>query len=108
MQRVFRAAVGVLVVASVFGVAAQQPAHPGPAAGAKASGTTSGRGSAGLIPGTRSNVFTTIQGNALNSTNGVLSDTVVRLRDIRFGRVVEVTTTDKAGLFAFRAVDPGT
>ncbi len=111
MQRDFTATVGVFVVASVLGAAARQPAQTTAAAKAPATGTrplagsTSGR--PGLLAGTRANVFTTIQGNALNSTNGALPDTVVRLRDIRFGRIVEVTTTDKAGLFAFRAVDPG-
>jgi len=60
-----------------------------------------------LLPGTRPNVFTTIQGNALNSTNGVLADSPVRLRDVRFGRIVDTTMTDKAGLFTFRNVDPG-
>src|SRR4051812_42118348 len=59
-----------------------------------------------LLPGTRSTVLTTIQGNALNSTNGPLPDTLVRLRDARFGRVVEMQITDKSGMFAFRVVDP--
>ena len=60
-----------------------------------------------LLPGTRPNVFTTIQGNALSSTNGVLPDTMVRLRDARAGRIVDTQTTDKSGLFAFKSVDPG-
>src|SRR5207245_590912 len=29
------------------------------------------------------------------------------LRDVRSGRIVDVTTSDKAGLFVFRRVDPG-
>lgn len=49
----------------------------------------------------------TIQGNALTSTNGQLSFANVRLRDARYGRVIEMATTDKSGLFAFHAVDPG-
>jgi hypothetical protein len=49
-----------------------------------------------------------IQGNALNSTNGSLNDAVVRLRDARFGRIVDTQLTDKSGLFSFKAVDPGT
>jgi len=60
-----------------------------------------------VLPGTRPESFTTIQGNALNSTNGALADGTVRLRDARLGRVVDITTTDKSGLFAFRSVDPG-
>src|SRR5215831_7038741 len=58
--------------------------------------------------GTRSQAFTTtIQGNALTSTNGQLAQTMVRLRDARYGRVMDSVVTDKSGLFAFRAVDPG-
>jgi hypothetical protein len=52
-------------------------------------------------------LLTTIQGNALNSTNGSLPDSVVRLRDARFGRIVDTQMTDKAGLFAFKVMDPG-
>ncbi|MFI5179194.1 MAG: hypothetical protein ACHQO8_11545 [Vicinamibacterales bacterium] len=60
-----------------------------------------------MFPGTRADVLTTIQGNALTSTNGTLADGLVRLRDARLGRIVDMTTTDKAGLFAFRGVEPG-
>ena len=60
-----------------------------------------------MLPGTRGNVMTTIQGNALSSTNGGLPDAVVRLRDARIGRIVDSQITDKSGLFAFKAVDPG-
>ena len=48
-----------------------------------------------------------IQGNALTSKNASLPDTVVRLRDARFGRIVDTQLTDKSGLFAFKVVDPG-
>jgi hypothetical protein len=60
-----------------------------------------------LFPGSRANTYTTIQGNALNSTNGALQNTVVRLRDARFGRVMDGQITDRSGMFAFRAVEPG-
>jgi hypothetical protein len=60
------------------------------------------------LPGTRANVFTTIQGNALSSTNVPLANSVVRLRDARFGRIVDTELTDRSGLFTFRGVDPGT
>jgi hypothetical protein len=52
--------------------------------------------------------LTMIQGNALNSTNGEMSNVVVRLRDARFGRIVDTQVTDKSGLFEFKAIDPGT
>src|SRR5262245_44305232 len=60
-----------------------------------------------LVAGTRTDVFTTIQGNALTSTNGILTDATVQLRDARFGRIVDVTVTDKAGVFVFRQMNPG-
>jgi hypothetical protein len=53
------------------------------------------------------NAFGTIQGNALNSTNGQLPNVTVRLRDARFGRVMGSQLTDQTGLFTFRNLDPG-
>jgi hypothetical protein len=61
-----------------------------------------------LLPGTRSDIKALIQGSALTSTNGALANGLVRLRDARLGRILEVQTTDRAGIFSFRAVDPGT
>jgi hypothetical protein len=55
----------------------------------------------------KEHALTTIQGNALTSTNGQLNGALVRLRDARFGRIVDAQLTDKSGLFAFKAVDPG-
>jgi len=55
----------------------------------------------------RPTTLTTIQGNALDATNGNLANVVVRLRDARFGRIVDTELTDKSGLFAFRTLDPG-
>jgi hypothetical protein len=60
-----------------------------------------------LLRGTAANIFTTIQGNALDSANGTLRNAVVRLRDARAGRIIDTMTTDRAGLFAFRSLDPG-
>jgi|SRR5689334_17330244 Prealbumin-like fold domain len=56
----------------------------------------------------RPGVPTVIQGNALNSTNGQLPNAIVRLRDARFGRIVDTEVTDQSGLFTFHNVDPGT
>jgi hypothetical protein len=50
----------------------------------------------------------TIQGNALNSTNGQLANTVVRLRNARYGGVIDTQITDRSGIFTFRGIDPGT
>jgi hypothetical protein len=107
MHRVFSAAVGVLIVANVLDGVAQQPAKVAGTKAASASKASASRAATGLLRGTSSNVLTTIQGNALTSTNGVLSNAVVRLRDVRFGRVVASTITDKSGLFEFRGIEPG-
>ena len=116
MHRVFSAVVAVLIATSVLDVVAQQPAKLGGTKGASASKTSTprsvsadvSRSAPGLLAGTKAEVFTTIQGNALNATNGVLPDRVVRLRDIRFGRVVGTAITDKSGLFEFGGIEPGT
>ena len=55
----------------------------------------------------KTNSLTTIQGNALSSTNGPLNNVAVRLRDARFGTIVDTQVTDKSGLFAFKSLDPG-
>src|SRR5206468_6573458 len=100
MHRVFSAAVGVFIAASVLDGVAQQPARMG-------ASKTMSRSATSLLPGTKSNVLTTIQGNALTATNGVLPNATVRLRDVRFGRIVGTTITDKSGLFEFRSIEPG-
>jgi hypothetical protein len=51
---------------------------------------------------------TVIQGNALDSTDGQLSNAVVRLRDARFGRIIETQYTDQSGMFTFKSIEPGT
>ena len=64
--------------------------------------------SAKLLPGTRSTVLSTIQGKALNAVNTPMVETGVRLRDARYGRIVQTTFTDKQGAFVFHEIDPGT
>lgn len=64
-------------------------------------------GAPSVLPGTRDSAFSTIQGNALDSANGILPDSPVRLRDARAGRIISMQRTDKSGLFEFRTVDPG-
>jgi hypothetical protein len=95
--------IAVAVVAMALQVSAQQPIPSPPVLSASGVARTA---TPKLLPGTKA-VFSTIQGNALTSTNGSLPDSVVRLRDARFGRIVDTQYTDKAGLFAFKVVDPG-
>jgi hypothetical protein len=51
--------------------------------------------------------FSSIQGNALTSTNGHMDGANVRLRDARFGRIVDDSGDRQVGLFAFKSIDPG-
>ena len=59
------------------------------------------------LPGTPESAFAVIQGNVLDSTSSVMPGALVRLRDARLGRIVNTQLTDRAGLFQFRGVDPG-
>src|SRR5260221_5157206 len=94
MHRVLTAAIGVLTATSL--VTAQAP---------QTSVRANGPARTIVVPGSRA--MTTIQGNAISSTNGALPNSVVRLRDARAGRIIDATITDQAGLFVFRAVEPG-
>jgi hypothetical protein len=101
MSRILSAASALLVVAGSWSASAQQQSVAVAPRNAVKSLVPK------MLSGTRSSVLATIQGNALNSTNGPMPDTQVRLRDARFGRVVETQLTDKSGIFAFKVVDPG-
>ncbi len=103
MARLFAAATLSLIAISTLPLAAQPQAAAATTARAAGTNTVAKAGMAQA----RKTWFTSIQGNALNSTNGHLTDVVVRLRDARFGRIVGSQLTDKSGLFAFRALDPG-
>jgi hypothetical protein len=101
--------IGTLIV-SVADAGAQQRSAPAPprtppVANATAPSTPPmGRR---LATKTRPDDSTLIQGNALNSTNGPLANAPVRLRDARFGRIVDEAVTDRSGFFAFRSIEPG-
>lgn len=108
MARIFGWVTIVLVVSGAFRVAAQQPApvRTAPSSVARLAPTVRSTGPR-LLPGTRPDVFGVIQGNALSSTNGLMPDALVRLRDARIGRIVDTQLSDKSGLFTFRGLDPG-
>ncbi len=95
--------IAVVAVAVNASLGAQQTA-PRPVASASPSPTSV---APRLLPVTNTNVFSSIQGSALNSTNGSMPNTLMRLRDARFGRIVDRMLTDKSGLFAFRGIAPG-
>jgi hypothetical protein len=106
MTRTSSVIIAAFVVTGAQLVSAQRPAV-GSVAGAKAPAVVARDTTARLLPGTRPDILTTIQGNTVDSTNGALGNTMVRLRDARLGRIVESQITDKAGSFAFKALDPG-
>jgi hypothetical protein len=58
-------------------------------------------------PLSRDALLGTIQGNALTSSNGQLANAAVRLRNARFGGIVDSQLTDHSGLFSFKSIDPG-
>jgi len=107
MPRTFYGTTVALVVFGTIHLIAQQSGDstrpPATVAQAKSGRAETAR----MLPGTRPNVFSNIQGNALDTTDGALANAAVRLRDARFGRIITTQTTDQAGLFAFRTVDPG-
>jgi hypothetical protein len=84
----------VLLVGSAFPVAAQQPGN-------------SLMGRAASTAAARATAFATVKGTALNSVNAVLPNTMVRLRDVKFGRIVDSSLTDKDGAYLFNGLDPG-
>jgi hypothetical protein len=98
--------IGFTAILAMLAASAPQAQAPA-ASAARAARVTPRALSPRMLPGTSEAVFTTIQGNALSATNSPLPERPVRLRDARLGRIVDAQYTDKAGLFAFRAVDPG-
>jgi hypothetical protein len=48
-----------------------------------------------------------IQGNVLTATNGRVPNAVVRLRNARYGGIVDSQLTDHSGLFSFKSIEPG-
>src|SRR3954453_11941611 len=97
----------VILVAAGIRIPAQSPESSSLHAGARTATAGNPSANAGLLTGTRANVFPTIRGNALTAANAALPNTIVRLRDARFGRIISTQVTDNAGMFTFTTVDPG-
>jgi len=100
MSRLLSITVASLIVVTALPLAAEAQTT------SAANGVRSTVSKATLTKG-REHALTTIQGNALSSTNGQMNGVVVRLRDARFGRIVDRQVTDKSGMFVFKAIDPG-
>lgn len=98
------ATAGIVMLAGTLQIAAQQAAAPPLPAGG---GLVARAGGTRQLSVVRPDALGTIQGNALNSTNGQLPNMAVRLRDARFGRIIDTQLTDQSGLFTFKALDPG-
>jgi len=93
----------LIFAASLHGTAEQQAGTP-----ARSSAGLIARAGSRTLATVRPDLVGTIQGNALNSTNGQLANTPVRLRNARFGGVIDTQITDRSGIFTFRGIDPGT
>ena len=105
MARLFAISTVSLIAASALTLAAQQPPiTPAPMTTARAATKPMTKAA---IAQAKKDAMTMIQGNALSSANGHLNNAVVRLRDARYGRIVDTQLTDETGLFAFKALDPG-
>ena len=106
MRRIFALLV-VGVATGTFHVSAQGPdigaAAPRPAAQGPAQSRVV---SPNRLPGTRP-ALSTIQGNALTSTNNPIPFATVRLRNAATGAVSPMQVTDGLGLYIFRQVDAG-
>jgi len=93
----------IMLAGTLQTIAQQQAIAQVPASGGLVARTASARPFTAIRP----DAVATIQGNALNSTNGQLANSTVRLRDARFGRIVDSQLTDRTGLFTFKGLDPG-
>jgi hypothetical protein len=100
MPRILAVVSGLLVVGAWSVSAQPQTSTVARQATAKATGPR-------LLPGTRTNVLTTIQGTASGADGKPSPDTLVRLRDARYGAVVDTQITDQLGRFTFSGVEPG-
>ena len=106
MYRILSSTVGVILAVTTLGVAAQSPTPA--TAGQTTNVAPPGAVAPRALASARAASLTTIQGNTLTATDGVLPDAAVRLRDARSGRIRDTQVTDRAGLFTFRSVEPGT
>jgi len=97
----------VIIVGGVVATAQQSSAVGSGSTTARTAAQPKPPSGARLLPGSRPNAFSTIRGTAVGPSNAALPHNLVRLRDVRFGRVVDTQTTDNAGAFTFANVDPG-
>jgi hypothetical protein len=98
MSRTLTVAGALLLVGASWSVSAQPPTT---------TVTIAKKNGPKLLPGTHPTVLTTIQGTASDANGKLSPSTLVRLRDARFGAVVDTQITDQAGRFTFSAVEPG-
>jgi hypothetical protein len=100
----------VLTIAPAFEASAPLSAQgrlPGQDRAGSSQPAARGSQTVDLTQDARSHGLATIRGNALNATNGAVAGSLVRIRDVRIGRIVDTELTDKAGDFAFHGVNPG-
>jgi hypothetical protein len=93
----------LIFAASLHGAAEQQGRSP-----VRTNAGITARAGSRTLATVRPDLVGTIQGNALNSTNGQLPNAPVRLRNARSGGVIDTQITDQSGIFTFGGIDPGT
>lgn len=91
--------IAVIATLSVISVPAQQPAPAG--------GPRAGAAGVRVIDDGVKTVFTSIEGSALRADSSKFAGALVRLRDARIGRIVQLQHADDDGLFRFKPIDRG-
>jgi hypothetical protein len=92
LSRLLTVSTVVMLVGAAFPVSAQQQATSGAAA---------------VRAALRARSLATINGHALNSGSAALRNTLVRVRDVRFGRIAGSQLTDHLGAYSFKGLDAG-
>src|SRR3954470_24478019 len=105
MSRILCGAIVLLAVTTMRITAQQTSTAAAPGAAARSSATPTRLDPPQILPGTPSDVFSTIRGNAVTANNMFFANAFVRLRNARMGQIVETLVTDKGGSFAFRSID---
>jgi hypothetical protein len=93
-SRLLTVSIVVMLVGTALPVAAQQQ-------------TASVAVRAALRAAARARSLATINGLAFNSINSALRDTLVRLRDVKFGRIAGSQLTNQLGAYSFKGLEPG-
>ena len=107
MNRASILTVSVCLACAPLPTMAQTPSTVRADASTRPKDVPSARPTTKILPGARGDASILIGGSALDAADRPLARNNVRLRDARFGRVVETIVTDPSGQFTFQSVEPG-